>query len=454
MLSETERPPTAAPTAAPSTWAGLRPLLLRLHFYAGILIAPFLLVAAVSGLLYAGSYQIERFVYADQLTVSRVGGTALPLSRQIEAATAAHPDGTFALVRTSDDPAATTQVLLNVPTLDEGLKLAVFVDPYTAEVRGALESYGSSGALPFRAWLSKLHANLQLGEPGRIYSELAASWLWVVVLGGLALWFGRRRKRYARPEGGLTGRRRALSWHGAIGLWAAVGLLGLSATGLTWSTYAGEHIDGLRTSLSWTTPALSTATGGGDHSAHEGHAGTPAAPAAPVGVDRVMAAATAAGIDGPVELVPPKGAGSAYAVKEIDKQWPVRLDQVAVDPGTGAVTSELRFADHPLGAKLTRFGIDLHMGVTFGLANQLALIALAAGLVAMTLLGYRMWWHRRPGPRAFGRPYPAGAWRQSPKAAAALAGCAVAVGWFLPLLGISLAAFLTVDVLLGLRKKS
>ncbi|MFJ9520024.1 PepSY domain-containing protein [Kitasatospora sp. NPDC101801] len=128
--------------------------------------------------------------------------------------------------------------------------------------------------------------------------------------------------------------------------------------------------------------------------------------------------------------------------------------QVAVDPGTGAVTSELRFADHPLGAKLTRFGIDLHMGVTFGLANQLALIALAAGLVAMTLLGYRMWWHRRPGPRAFGRPYPAGAWRQSPKAAAALAVCAVAVGWFLPLLGLSLAAFLTVDVLLGLRKKS
>ncbi|GAA1153770.1 putative iron-regulated membrane protein [Kitasatospora gansuensis] len=449
MLSETERPPTSATPAPASAWAGLRPLLLRLHFYAGVLIAPFLLVAAVSGLLYAGSYQIERFVYSDQLTVSQVGTAALPLSRQIAAATAAHPEGKLALVRTSDDPEATTQVLLNVPALEEGRKLAVFVDPYTAEVRGALKSYGSSGALPFRAWLSELHANLQLGEPGRIYSELAASWLWVVVLGGLALWFGRRRKRYVRPEGGLTGRRRSLSWHGVIGLWAAVGLLGLSATGLTWSTYAGEHIEQLRTSLSWTTPALATATGGGDHSAHEEHSGSGGTP---VGVDQVMAAAAAAGIDGPVEIVPPKGPGKAYAVKEIDKQWPVRLDQVAVDPTDATVSSELRFADYPLGAKLTRFGIDLHMGVAFGLANELALIALAAGLIAMTLLGYRMWWHRRPGPRAFGRPYPAGAWRQSPRAAAALALAAIAVGWFLPLLGISLAAFLAVDLLLGLRR--
>lgn len=176
----------------------------------------------------------------------------------------------------------------------------------------------------------------------------------------------RRRKRYARPEGGLTGRRRSLSWHGALGLWAAVGLLGLSATGLTWSTYAGDNIDQLRTSLSWTTPTLATGTGGGDHSAHEGHEGhdrtaTPAA--TPVGVDQVMATATTAGIDGPVELVPPRAAGKAFAVKEIDKQWPVRLDQVAVDPTDGKVSSELRFADYPLGAKLTRFGIDLHQGL-------------------------------------------------------------------------------------------
>jgi hypothetical protein len=33
--------------------AGLRPLLLRLHFYAGVLVGPFILTAAITGLLYA-----------------------------------------------------------------------------------------------------------------------------------------------------------------------------------------------------------------------------------------------------------------------------------------------------------------------------------------------------------------------------------------------------------------
>ncbi|MEV6976571.1 PepSY domain-containing protein [Kitasatospora sp. NPDC093806] len=469
-----DTPAAAEPTpTTPTAWAGLRPVLLRVHFYAGVLIAPFLLVAAVTGLLYAASHQIEKVVYADQLTVAQVGTTALPLSRQIDAARAAHPEGSLALVRTSDDPEATTQVLLNVPGLAEGVRRAVFVDPYTAEVRGALESFGGDGALPIRTWLDKLHANLLLGEPGRIYSELAASWLWVVALGGLALWIGRRRtsrRALLLPERAARGRRRSLSWHGVVGLWATAGLLGLSVTGLTWSTYAGANIEQLRTSLDWSTPVISTKLGTapaatGEHSGHEGHgapapapapAPGPAAPTAEVGVDQVLAAAAAKGLDGPLELVPPKGPGKAYVVKQTDKQWPVRLDQVAVDPADGRVVSELRYADYPLGAKLTRIGIDTHTGLFLGLANQLALMALAGGLIVLTVLGYRMWWQRRPTRATgltFGRPYPRGAWRQSPKATAALALTAVAVGWFLPLLGIPLAAFLLVDLLLGLRTR-
>ena len=40
---------------ARSSRSVLRPLVLRLHFYAGVLVAPFLLVAAPTGLLYAAS---------------------------------------------------------------------------------------------------------------------------------------------------------------------------------------------------------------------------------------------------------------------------------------------------------------------------------------------------------------------------------------------------------------
>ncbi|MGP4092813.1 PepSY-associated TM helix domain-containing protein, partial [Streptomyces sp. KR55] len=215
-----EAPQSAESAPFPGRWAPLRPLILRLHFYAGLLVAPFLLVAATTGFLYAGSFQAEKILYADEMTVPDVGDTKLPISEQVAAAREAHPEGTVSAVRPSPEADATTRVLLSgVPGVHEDHTLAVFVDPYTAEVRGSLEQYGSTGALPLRTWIDEFHRDLHLGETGRLYSELAASWLWVIAAGGLVLWFDRRRA--LRKLRGNHGRRRTLGLHGTSGVWAA-----------------------------------------------------------------------------------------------------------------------------------------------------------------------------------------------------------------------------------------
>ncbi|MFE2880394.1 PepSY-associated TM helix domain-containing protein [Streptomyces roseus] len=460
-----DTPGTPAASPKPGAWAALRPLLLRVHFYAGILIAPLLFLAAATGLLYAGSWQAEKIVYSGELTVARVGESTVPLSAQLTAARATVPEGKVVGVWPAPDSESTTRVIMEVPGLEEGRTRTVFVDPYTAHVNGTLTTEGD--ALPLRAWLSEFHSSLHLGEFGRNYSELAASWLWVVALGGLALWIGRRRSRKALlllPDRAATGRRKTLSWHGAVGLWAVAGLVGLSATGLTWSKYAGENIGQLQDGLGGATPSLSAALtpgAGAGSDAHAGHAGhtmpdgmeMPATPAAAdIGIDKAVAAARAAGVTHELRVtLPAKGKG--YVVKEQDKQLPVHLDSVAVDPADGRIIDELRFADYPLLAKLTRFGIDLHMGKTFGLANQIALGALALAVMFLVFWGYRMWWLRRPTKdRALsvGRAQPRGAWRKVPVAVLLpLAAATAVVGWFVPLLGISLVAFLAVDVLLG-----
>ncbi|MEU3603659.1 PepSY domain-containing protein [Streptomyces sp. NPDC006798] len=454
--TESER---EAPTG--SAWSRLRPLVLRTHFYAGLLVAPFILLAAVSGLLYALSFQAERIVYRDELTVpagQRYEGT-LPLADQIAAARNVRPDGTVVAVRPATGERDTTRVLMDAPGVPEGTTLAVFVDPHTGKVRGELPSYGSSGALPLRTWLDELHRDLRLGEFGRNYSELAASWLWVVALGGLALWIGRRRasrRDLFLPERGTKGRRRTLSWHGTVGVWAVLGLVVLSATGLTWSRYAGENIGAVQDQLGGSTPAVSATLGGGSGGGDGGHAGHGADhggayQGADIGIDRALESARAAGIDGPLSITLP-AAGTGYVIKETDTAFPVRLDSVAVDPADGAIVDELRFADYPLLAKATRYGIDAHMGVLFGLANQLVLAALAAALILVILWGYRMWWQRRPtkGRALGGRPVPRGAWRKVPPVLLLpLAAAVVLVGWFVPLLGISLLVFLAVDLTLG-----
>lgn len=214
-------------------WRALRLLLLRLHFYAGVLIAPFLLVAAVTGLIYTTMPQVESIVYRHELTVP-VGHHRIALADQVAAARRAHPEGTLTAVRPARTPEGTTRVILSVPGLPDSYARNVFVDPYTGDVRGAEDNYGEW--LPLRAWFDNLHRTLHMGDVGRVYSELAASWLWVIVLAGVVLWISRRRRdRRARrlllPRLHPQGRSRLLSWHGSVGIWAVVGFLFLSATG-------------------------------------------------------------------------------------------------------------------------------------------------------------------------------------------------------------------------------
>lgn len=444
-----QRTQGAPPSTGRSAWASLRPLVLRLHFYAGVLIAPFILIAATSGLLYACSYQAEKIVYSHELRVPVGENKAeLPISKQVAAARKAHPEGTVSAVRPSPEEGATTRVLLaGTPGVDADHTLAVFVNPYSGEVRGALEQYGSTGALPLRTWIDELHRDLHLGETGRLYSELAASWLWVIAGGGLVLWFGRRRSR--RKLRGATGRRRTLSLHGSVGVWAAVGLIFLSATGLTWSTYAGKSVGDLREAIGQTTPALTAAAGGGEHAGHGGSGSAGEAGGDGVGLDAVLKAARAEGLSNPVEVVPPADASSAYVVRQIQRSWPEKQDSVAVDPATGEVTEVLRFADYPVLAKLTRWGIDAHTGTLFGLVNQIALAVLTLGLILMIVWGYRMWWQRGRGS-SFGRLMPRGAWQNVPAYVLVPLVAAIAVlGYFVPLLGIPLAVFLAVDIALG-----
>lgn len=459
----------------PATRAHRHPvlaLLRRLHFYAGVFVGPFILIAAVTGLLYALIPQIDAAVHRHELTVDRVGEQRLPLAEQIAAARAAHPTGAVSSVRPPVTAEETTQVTFAVDPETSGVPAdyarTVFVDPYTGEVRGTLTTYGQW--MPVRAWFDELHRNLHLGAVGRHYSELAASWLWVIALAGLVLWVRHRRQSgglrrlalpdRAGPDGSPNSRNRAVSRHAAVGVWLLVALLGLSATGITWSRYGGASVDRLQQQLNSKAPAVDTslstpATGQHGHAGH--HSGTGSGDELLAGVDTVLRSAQQAGLAGPMWLYPPAEPGEAWRAAERKRDWPTRNDAVAVDPVSGEITDRVDFADWPLLAKLTRWTIDAHMGILFGVVNQVVLILTAVGLIYLIVRGYRMWWQRRPvrgTAWAVGRPPLRGALRAlGPLPATVLVLTAALVGWFLPLFGLSLLAFVAVDAAVAWYKR-
>jgi len=418
------------------------------------------LVAAITGTLYAVIPQIDRVVHSHELTVDHIGDRELPMGEQIEAARRAHPEGTIAFVRPAPVAGETTRVALATDDVREGLNKTVFVDPYTGEVRGALPTYGQW--LPVRTWFDDLHRNLHLGDFGRNYSEIAASWLWVVSLGGLILWIGyRRRTRKTRrllvPDREAPKRLRTLSWHGSVGIWIIIGLIALSASGLSWSRFAGESISTLRTELSWTTPSPSSSPAPtvavDPHATHDGGGGDQAAssPAViePSDFTRVMATADHQGLVGPLEITPPSEAGAYWQVSENARGYPSHFDSIAIDPHTFAVVDRVDFADWPIAAKLTEWAISAHMGL-FGVVNQIVLVLLGIGLTTVIFRGYLMWWRRRGSSGLPTAPAIGALGSLKPVEAVALIGVVALTGWFVPWFGVPLGLFVLFDAARGL----
>jgi uncharacterized iron-regulated membrane protein len=458
----TNPPPTTAPRSGGHT---LWPLLARLHFYAGVLVAPFLVVAALTGMAYAVTPQIDSLLYGDKLHVSDATGAVRPIDEQVRAARAAHPEGTVASVQLPAAGNGTTRLVLNVPGLGEENQRTVFVDPYTSQVKGQLTTW--YGSTPVTTWLDAMHRNLHLGAVGRYYSELAASWLWIIAGGGLLMWLGRartyrsgKRRHIVAPNlATAKGVRRTRGWHASTGVWLIVGLFFLSATGLTWSNHAGARFTSALDALHAHAPDLDTAlpntTGNTDAGGHHAAAATSTTKDVdPADIATVLTIARTAGLTGPLDLAAPAEPGTAWSATETDNVWPVHKDAVAIDPAGNEVTARNSWSDYSFVAKLSKLGIQAHMGILFGPVNEILLVALALGLVCVIFWGYRMWWQRRPTrngqSRPFGTPPARGTWRRLPSLAVVL-GLAVTVAlcWALPVFGWSLVIFLLADLYLA-----
>lgn len=448
MAIETRTPPPRTPR----TRSGLGPLVRRIHFYAGMFIGPFLLIAALTGALYAIAPTAESIVYKDVLTVEP-SDTSVPLADQVEAAHREHPDMPIAQIWPSSQPGESTRVLLKDPSLEETRLLSVFVDPADARVIGAEPSFSGLGELPLRHWISGLHKGLNLGPAGELYAELAASWLWFTAFGGLFLWWKRARS-VRRMATGLPSARRRLNVHGVAGTWLILAMLGLSATGITWSALAGNNVSHTVEALKWKATPITTTlpgTGGGP-----GGAADDATPE-PVGADeiarqadRVLSTARAEGLTGSLRLFPPATDAKAWQASERWVPYRTTSDAISVDGSTGDVVDRLPFSELPVFSKLTAWGIYLHMGIMFGLPLQILLLCVALGIAGMVVTGYYMWFKRRPTPGAVaGVPGPNS--RLTLRDWAVIAVFLATVGTFLPLLGGSLAVMLVVDRVLARR---
>ena len=367
----------------------------RWHFFAGLWVAPFGVVLALSGSVYLFNPQIERAIQA-HMDDGREVATA-PLSPDALAAAArAHVGG--AELRRYRLPAADHATVQVEVAARPGEAQLVWVDRGTGEVAYSMQRSSHPMELAKR-----VHGELLAGEVGTTLVELAACWMIVLLATGAYLAWPSGRGWLAALRPRLDwGRRAGLrSFHVATGLWIGVFAMVFLFSGLPWTNVFGT---GLGKVQDW-----AGAKGPEQEFRVTLQSAPPADPnARELSLAAIVERASAARLAAPVEISPPGGASGVFTVRSMTQYRPDRVT-IHYNRFTGGELMRVTFADQPAFKKALAIGVTFHEGALFGAANQLMGALVALGVVALCITGPCLWWKRRPrGEWAIPAP-PAGA---------------------------------------------
>jgi uncharacterized iron-regulated membrane protein len=423
----------------------------RWHFYAGLLVVPFILILSVSGAIYLFKPQIDRWEERDfrGLPVE----AAVSPDRQLAAALAANPGAAFHAYRLPQEPGDAAMIHLSRPG-GEGM-VDVFVSPQ-GKVLGSIDP-----ETRIAATVAKFHGSLMIGKLGDWLVELAASWAVVMILTGLYLWWpdGRGAAGVLWPRLHMGGRAALRDLHAVTGFWVSGLALVLLVTGLPWASVWGDAFRMVRTELGLMQGPQDWKTGSADPHAEHDHKAMVKNHATmhhdhhkpgQMSLTYVVAKARGEHMAFPVLVLPPGAqqafgppTGNVWTVKSDTQNRPL-VRSVSYDLVSGKEVARRNFADkHPID-RIVNYGIAWHEGQLFGVFNQIAGVLTALMLVTLSVSGFIMWRRRKP-EGLLGAPPPA------PAKARGVAGIVLLLAALLPMLAASLIVLWVVERLVLAR---
>lgn len=424
----------------------------RWHFYAGLFCVPFILWLSATGGLYLFKPQVEALIDRPYAHLAYDGALASP-SDQARAAVAAVPGSALHRYVLSDRIDQASQIVVGAGAEET----RVYVHPQTLAILKAVGEDNRLMQVVFR-----LHGELMMCGFGSMLVELAASWAIVMLLTGLYLWWPRGGAGLAGTVYPRLRRGSRMFWrdmHAVTGVWVSALAIFLILSGLPWANNWGSYLKTVRQATGaidgpqdWSAGSAADARGraaldrgaramAGPHAEHGGmtmHHMTGSLASLDILVPRAQALRLA----GPVEISPPTAPGNVWTVRSNAANRPQR-STVEMNGATGAIVGRQDFAQRHWIDRIVGIGVAAHEGALFGVANQLLGLATVLGLILLAISSVVMWWRRRPSA-TLGSPPPQGTIRHSNM----LIGMVVALGFLVPLFGISLALVVLAEAVL------
>jgi uncharacterized iron-regulated membrane protein len=377
-----------------------RKIIFWLHLICGLITGIIIAIMCVTGLALAFEHDIT--TWADRKVsmahAPNIDAKPLSFAEQYQLIQQAEPEFSprLALIPVAKDQA--THFIAGHHSLR-------YLDPYTQEIHAPT----TPRLRAFLHFMEELHIHLALkGDSqalGHKINALSNLALVGLCLSGLYLWFPRRWSRKVLQSIlwiriNAKGKARDFNWHNALGFWAMLPLLILSATAVTFS-YAwahnlvflpyGEEAPAARDGRMLASPKIEL---------------TVPENATPLPIDTILSKARdafpAAESFGLSLSSIPKGtpeAGSPIKPIQLVAFEPAIYStrgriQLQIDPWNGAIVDKLGFEDRSKGLQARIWIRFLHTGEAYGMLGKIiAAIACAVGVV-LVYTGFALTWRR------------------------------------------------------------
>ena len=326
----------------------------KIHLWLSIPFGIIIAIVCLTGAILVFEAEILEFCYPSRYFVKEIKSEPLSPATLMDTAREQLPDSIkINGIRVSSDPKRTYQLIL------PGKKAACFINPYTGEITGIDDGKGFfMKIMRLHRWLLdeyKRDGSFAWGKTIVGYSTLVLA---IIIISGLVIWYPRNKKALKnrlkiKTKAGWF--RFLYDLHVSGGFYAALLLLILALTGLTWSF--GWYRDAFYTAFGISTTSKQT------------HA--------------------------PTSAVPQKTAGERGSKKHPKTdytQWAeVLADRYSFDPATGKITEIQLYKDLPKSAKIRGWIYSVHAGTWGGLTTRIlsCLVSLLGAVFAIT--GYYFW---------------------------------------------------------------
>ncbi|MFN8023937.1 MAG: PepSY domain-containing protein [Acidimicrobiales bacterium] len=419
----------------------------RLHFYAGMISMPFILLMALTGLVILYTQPIEDLTQGDIRTVEPAG-EMISLDQQEANVEAAYPDGTVLDVTPPGDTDRATRFFVDDGSVNG---MHVFVNPYSGEITGEVKP--SSGIIGLS---NRLHGYLNndtrmislptisaLWDDGPVWRdyvigdlilEVLGVWTLVLMASGLYLWWPRKsaasegshgRRRLFSVRWNTKGRAKWRDLHGLAGVLMMVMLLVTIVSGEAWSTYWSQNFNSFADKVSPGEPVdqpnstsrvrgdldrfgnqIPWASGDYPIPASYAPAALDGSTAAPLSLDAVAKVAVEEGMKPGYTISFPanetdEAGNPVYGSFALYNSWPRKTGEareVFVDQFTGEKLAEQSVYGWGAVARGMDTLVSTHMGTQLGIFSRILMTALCVLAIWSVISAFVMYWkRRRPG---------------------------------------------------------